>query len=416
MVLWPAPGPAYAQGGRRHLLRRRVFTGDAVRIGLWFIEDGDAGCACQPGRRAWAGCRGACVRLSPRGRGDAAARQGRQRHFGRDRYPDRRTFETVGKPGLSGDASGAHSAAALAHHLVNAPSLHGQVADPFSLLIRSGIAPHPEAAPERPPGPAAATGRYADLISEINENVELRIERRTRELLDEAHRLDRVVKELQSFSYTVSHDLRGPLQALGFFVQVLREHASPHLDELGNEYLDRIDTTSFKMSELINGALGLARLERATLDLETVDLSGLADEVIEDLDPGKTTANALWEIEPRLVVKGDRSLLRILLQNLFENAYKFTSRKAVRIIELGRVVADGKEGFFVRDNGAGFDPEHAELIFEPFRRLHDASEYDGTGIGLATVRRIVRLHGGNIRAESAPDRGTTIFFRLGSEG
>jgi PAS domain S-box-containing protein len=218
--------------------------------------------------------------------------------------------------------------------------------------------------------------------------------------------------ELEAFSYSVAHDLRTPLRGISGFARALVEDFGPELDAQAQEYLQRIEVGAMRMGQLIDALLSLARLSRAELVRERVDLTALAHGVVEHLraaDPGRVVDVA---ISAGLSASGDPHLLRSLLENLLGNAWKFTARASSPKIELGRETNAGVAAFVVRDNGVGFDVTNAEKIFAPFARLHAAGLFPGTGIGLATVNRIVRRHGGRIWAEAAVNEGASFYFTL----
>jgi len=225
--------------------------------------------------------------------------------------------------------------------------------------------------------------------------------------------LERANRELDAFSYSVSHDLRAPLRAIEGFSSALAEDCTDLLNDDAKMYLERIGKNVARMTELIDDLLELARITRATIGHDPVDISALARELaseLQQLDPGRSVQ---IEIEAGLCARGDRRLLRIALANLIGNAWKYTSRTEAARIEVGRHGFDaGAPSFFVRDNGAGFDMANAARLFTPFQRLHDAKQFEGTGIGLATVQRIIHRHGGRAWADAAPNRGATLFFSL----
>lgn len=241
-------------------------------------------------------------------------------------------------------------------------------------------------------------------IRTLNVDLEARVQRRTAELA-QANR------ELESFSYSVSHDLRAPLRAIDGFSKALLG-AAFGLDEQSRHYLGRIRAGAKRMSELIDDLLALSRVTRSELRLGPVDLSEVARGVALDLRRREPERQVEIAIAEGLVASADRRLMAIALQNLLDNAWKFTARKQGPHIEVGAVDREEGRAFFVRDNGAGFDPAYAGNLFGAFQRLHDPAEFEGTGIGLATTQRIVARHGGQIWAESAPGRGATFFFTL----
>ncbi len=233
--------------------------------------------------------------------------------------------------------------------------------------------------------------------------------------LESQRGLEAANKELEAFSYSVSHDLRGPLRTMDGFSQALLEDHSQRLDEKGLHYLGRIRTAAQKMGQLIDDLLQLSRLSRAEMQIRSVDMSEMAREVIDELQGREPDRNVDVHIEPGLEVRGDPGLLQVALYNLLSNAWKFTSRRERALIEIGRVKDLPNATFFVRDNGAGFDMQYANHLFSPFQRLHADEEFKGTGIGLATVQRIFRRHHGRIWAEAAEGKGATFYFELDSK-
>jgi PAS domain S-box-containing protein len=226
--------------------------------------------------------------------------------------------------------------------------------------------------------------------------------------------LEAANKELQAFSYSVSHDLRAPLRTIDGFSLAILEDYENKLDAEGKTYLQRIRAATVRMGQLIDGLLNLARISRAGMVRENVDLSPLAREIAAELLASQPQRQANIVIPPKLPVKGDRLLLRVVLENLLSNAWKFTSGRPITRIELG-IEPNGREIIhFVRDNGAGFDMQHANKLFGAFQRLHRESEFPGTGVGLATTQRIIHRHGGRIWAEAALGEGATFYFVLGN--
>ncbi len=219
-------------------------------------------------------------------------------------------------------------------------------------------------------------------------------------------------KELEAFSYSVSHDLRSPLRSIDGFSQALLEDYRDKLDEHGQEYLNRLRSASQKMGELIDGLLKLSRLTRSEMHQEKVDLSVLAEEIATRLQETQPERRAKFIIGSGLTANGDLQMLRVLLENLLGNAWKFTSKTPQAEIEFGISHNGDKKTFFVKDNGAGFDMTYANKLFMAFQRLHDTAEFPGTGIGLATVQRIINRHSGNIRAEGVVGKGATFYFTL----
>jgi PAS domain S-box-containing protein len=219
-------------------------------------------------------------------------------------------------------------------------------------------------------------------------------------------------KELEAFSYSVSHDLRTPLRAIDGFSRELLRNAGPQLDDHGKEDLQRIRKAAQRMGQLIEDLLNLSRLTRSEMTLEYVNLSAHAESFAADLTGAHPERRADFVIAPNLTARGDQRLLLIAMENLLSNAWKFTAKTPMTRIEFGITKNRGKDAFFVRDNGAGFDMARVGNLFGVFQRLHDARDYAGTGIGLATVKRIFNRHGGEIWAEAEVDQGATFYFTL----
>ncbi len=216
-----------------------------------------------------------------------------------------------------------------------------------------------------------------------------------------------------SFSFTVTHDLRAPIRVVEGFTRILKEDYGRLLDRVGNDHLDRVLGAATRMNLMIDALLTLARLSAQPLAREPVNLSQMASWVVDDLQRGAPGRVAQVDIEPGLTAQGDPTLLRQVLENLLGNAWKYSARLECARISLRRVARDGRSVFEVRDNGAGFDLRSAQRLFGLFQRLHSASDFPGHGVGLASVRRIVRRHGGEVWAESEPGRGAAFFFTLG---
>jgi PAS domain S-box-containing protein len=219
-------------------------------------------------------------------------------------------------------------------------------------------------------------------------------------------------KELEAFSYSISHDLRAPLRGIDGFSQALLEDYSDRLDDAGKQHLERVRFGAQRMAALIDDLLELSRITRAEIQRQPIDLSEIARSVTQELSRQAPTRHVVFVIAPGLQAEADARLMRTVLENLLGNAWKFTSRCPQARIEFGRTQANGISAFFVRDNGAGFDPAYASRLFEAFQRLHAAAEFPGTGVGLASVQRVIQRHGGRVWAKSAVNQGATFFFTL----
>jgi PAS domain S-box-containing protein len=238
-------------------------------------------------------------------------------------------------------------------------------------------------------------------IQKLNDD----LERRTSEL-------ETVNKELETFAYSVSHDLRAPLRAIDGFSLAVLETSAGKLDAESTEDLQRVRAACQRMGNLINDLLGLSRVARAEMRLTSVNLSELAQQILAELQKANSARQIELSIAPTLTANADAALIRIALENLLSNAWKFTGKRSVARIEFGAAEQNGLQSYFVRDNGAGFDMAQAGKLFAPFQRLHPPSEFEGTGIGLATVQRIIRRHGGRVWAEAAVEKGATFYFTL----
>lgn len=303
-----------------------------------------------------------------------------------------------------------------------------------------------------------ARRRAEDEIRKINEELEARIQQRTSQIresqvellkraeqLREAHaaalrimddaiaarrhaeageaalrlrtaELDAVNRELEAFSYSVSHDLRAPLRSIDGFSLALLEDYADQLDDEGRDHLKRVRGATQRMGQLIDDLLKLSRLSRAPMAVASVDLSALARSVAAELQASEPARKVIFDIAPKLEALGDRQLLAIVLENLLGNVWKFTGKHATAHIAFGITEKDGEPAYFVRDDGAGFDMTHVAYLFTPFQRLHNATDFPGTGIGLATVRRVVQRHGGRVWAEGVAEGGATVYFTLPTQG
>jgi len=292
-----------------------------------------------------------------------------------------------------------------------------------------------------------AVGQYQELVQTrdelvaLNESLELRVRERTSSLMDEMTERrqaeaalrelnvsleqrvnDRTAellaanKELEAFSYSVSHDLRAPLRAMDGFSMALLEDSAGKLDETAQGYLRRIRAGSQRMAELIDDLLNLSRITRAEMRRERVDLTAMAEEIGAEFKVSCPDRQVELVVTRAMVVRADGPMLRVVLNHLLGNAWKYTARCAQARIEVGAQEQDGKRVFFVRDNGAGFDMAYVGKLFGAFQRLHSAQEFEGTGIGLALVQRIIHRHGGCVRAEGAVGQGATFYFTLEEKG
>jgi len=242
-------------------------------------------------------------------------------------------------------------------------------------------------------------------IQRLNEELEQRVLERTAQL-------EAVNKEMEAFSYSVSHDLRAPLRAIDGFSQALLEDYADKLDEDGQDYLQRVRKATQRMGRLIDDMLGLSRITRSEMHWESVNLSAIVDAIAAELQQTEPQRSAEFVITPGVSVEGDPPLLRMALENLIGNAWKFTQKQPQARIEFGQIQEQDKLICFIRDNGVGFDMSYADKLFGPFQRLHTRHEFEGSGVGLATVQRVITRHGGRIWAESAPGQGATFYFIL----
>jgi len=247
--------------------------------------------------------------------------------------------------------------------------------------------------------------RNFDAMTTTLRNSFAQIERSNQELAALNH-------EIESFSYSVSHDLRAPLRSMDGFSLALLEDYGDRLDDEGREHLSRIRAASQRMGRLIDELLGLSRVTRTELVLRNVDLGAIARDIANSMQKMHPERAMRWEIDEGLIVHADKSLMQIAMQNLLENAWKFTSKTADAVIRVGSTVKDGRPVCFVGDNGVGFDMTYADRLFGAFQRLHHETEFPGTGIGLAIVHRILRRHDGSIWAEARPGQGATFYFHL----
>lgn len=242
--------------------------------------------------------------------------------------------------------------------------------------------------------------------------VEQAVERQRDELARSNAELTAANRELESFSYSVSHDLRAPLRSIAGFSAALLEDCGDSLDAEGRDYLLRIRLATERMGTLIDDLLNLSRLTRTKMSFEPVNLSDIAKFIASDLQRTQPERRTHFRIEDGLETTADSRLMRIALENLLGNAWKFTSKRDSALIELGKAGGNGTPAYFVRDNGAGFDPAYSDHLFRAFQRLHDANDFPGSGVGLAIVERIIHRHGGRIWAEGLAGQGATFYFTL----
>lgn len=253
-----------------------------------------------------------------------------------------------------------------------------------------------------------AVGLFQDITN--RKMIEEKIKNLNSFLMSQTAELSSVNEELEAFSYSVSHDLRSPLRSIDGFSQAILEDYENKLDDEGKDYLHRIRNATQRMGELIDGLLKLSRITRHNLDYSNVNISQVAESIIRSLKKKESERKVIIKIQNNLIVEGDKHLLQIALENLINNAWKFTRAEKTAMIEIGKTKKKGETVFYIKDNGTGFNMDYVDKLFVPFQRLHSADTYEGTGIGLGIVKRVFNRHGGKIWAESTEGKGTTFYF------
>lgn len=305
----------------------------------------------------------------------------------------------------------------VAANLVSS-SFRRSVADPISQLAEAAQRISREKNYSMQVNPPAQQNELAVLVNSFNEmlselhkthdELEQRVSERTRDLVSSN-------RELEAFSYSVSHDLRGPLDAINGFSYLLLERFGTGLGKQQRELVENIRESSRRMTGLIDDLLNLSRVTSSAMRSEDVDLTALAQSIMEELRVSSPERKVEFVMAPKAEVVGDARLLRILMDNLLRNSWKYTSHHDRARIEFGLEHENGHTVYFVKDDGSGFDPRSSERLFQPFQRLHSSAEFPGNGVGLATVQRIVRRHGGDVWAQAEIEKGATFFFTINAE-
>lgn len=250
--------------------------------------------------------------------------------------------------------------------------------------------------------------RASDALWKLNNTLELRVETRTSQLSS-------AYREMESFSYSVSHDLRAPLRSIDGFSSALMDDYADAIDKTGKNYLSRIRENAQRMGKLIDDLLNLSRIVRCELNMEEISLSQIASNVFSKHNELTKTGNISFKNNNKHAAYGDPNLINLLFENLISNALKYTSKQNNAVIEFDAIQENSKTIHYIRDNGIGFDMQYADKLFKPFQRLHDQREFEGTGVGLATVKRILHRHNGDIWFDAEPDKGATFYFTFGTE-
>jgi PAS domain S-box-containing protein len=255
--------------------------------------------------------------------------------------------------------------------------------------------------------------RVGEELRKLNRELEQRVRERTAQLHERTTQLEAANRELEAFSYSVSHDLRAPLRHLSGFARLLKDRAAGSLDEKGLRYIQNIDEAAGLMGKLVDDLLAFSRMGRAEMAKNSVSIDQTVREVLEALQPDMQGRKIVWQIDSLPEAEGDQAMLRLVWSNLISNALKYTRTREEARIEIGSTSDErGEVVYFIRDNGVGFDMEYADKLFGVFQRLHSDEEFEGTGIGLATVRRVIHRHGGSVWAEGKVGGGATFYFSL----
>lgn len=314
-------------------------------------------------------------------------------------------FEIYGKIALTGEPARFESVAAHLHRCYDVHAFRvGEPRERKVAVLFNDITERKRALAELAQQSEQLTRSRQEILN-FNDELEQRVLRRTAELQASN-------KELETFTYSVAHDMRAPLRHINGFSRILMEDEAPNLTSSGQNLLQRINAGANRMGLLVDDLLKLAGLSRSGLNLQVSELKSMAEEVVADLALDYSGRKIEWKINDLPSVQCDRGLMKQVLHNLLSNAVKYTGARPQAMIEVGHTKESGSSVFFVRDNGVGFDMKHADKLFGVFQRLHPNDHFEGTGVGLAIVERIVQKHGGRVWAEAEPDRGATFYFTL----